>query len=85
MHLHYFRLSFTKVNPNTVCFRYLNILIPIIAPDLIFVHNGTFTTSVILCCTNTFGRLVYEPLRGLGTLRVQLRRPLGALLTLENF
>ena len=40
-------------------FRYLNILISIIAPDLIFVHNGTFTTSVILCCTNTFGRLVY--------------------------
>ena len=50
---------FTKVNPNTVCFRYLNILIPIIAPDLIFVHNGTFTISGILCYTNTFSWLVY--------------------------
>ena len=37
-------------------FKYIN---PHHAPDLIFVHNDTFTTSVILCCTNTFGRLVY--------------------------
>ena len=50
---------FSKVNANTVFSQYLNITISIIAPDLIFVHNGTFTTSVILCCTNTFGRLVY--------------------------
>ena len=42
-----------KVNANTVCPRYLNISIPIIAPDLIFVHNGTFTKRVILCGTNT--------------------------------
>ena len=50
---------FSKVNANTVFSQYLNITISIIAPDLILVHNGTFTTSVILCCTNTFGRLVY--------------------------
>ena len=36
----------------------LILLYAIIAPDSTFVHNGTFTTSVILCCTNTFGRLV---------------------------
>ena len=40
-------LTFTKVNVNSVCIRYINILIPIIAPDLIFVHNGTFTTSIL--------------------------------------
>ena len=50
---------FTKLNANTVCFRYLYISIPIIAPDKKFVHNGIFTTSVILCCMNTLGRLVY--------------------------
>ena len=38
--------NFTRVNANTVCFRYLTILLPIIAPDLIFVHNGTFTTTL---------------------------------------
>ena len=50
-----------ELNANTVCFRYLYISIPIIVPDLIFVQYGTFTTSGILCCTNTFGRLVYSP------------------------
>ena len=33
----------TKVNANTVCPRYLNISISIIALDLIFAHYGTFT------------------------------------------
>ena len=42
---------------------FMHFSIPIITPDLIFVHNGTFTTSVILCCTNTFGRLVYSTMK----------------------